>query len=100
MSWNKHTIKSTTINDIIEVLKETEQTYSVKVLGMVVDRGMDSSGDLELRRLHYGSKVVLEYVLRSSDCDADDVVVAVKFGWHEEPKAGEWLLEIWPPEEV
>lgn len=93
MSWNKNTIDYSNINAIIRVLKDMEEPYKVTVLGKVKGLGLNDEDDAyyELRRLEYKDKVILEKMIRISDCDMDDSIISVEYSKIDEPK--KWKIE-------
>ena len=95
ISWNKNTINRSEINKTIELLKEFKVDYKLKILGKVRGDGLndDINGtpEHEIRRLEYNDFVILEQMIRSQDCDIDDVILSFKFEKSKAPK--KWDLE-------
>ena len=103
MSWNKNTIIHSEIDPVIEILKELEASYSLSVLGTVMGHGLnddyadpteyDKDGDkyYPIRKLECKNFVILEQIVRTTDCDTDDEIISKKFKKNKVPK--NWKLE-------
>ncbi len=96
MSWNKNTIKSTKIDDTIEVLRENDISYTLDILGKVNANGQNDHYTVTeyyaIRKLSYQNFVIMEQMIRENDCDIDDCIRAVKFEKDNVPE--NWELEI------
>ena len=96
MSWNKNTICISNIDGIVEVLEEAGATYKMTTLGRVAGWGLNDTfenrKDYPIRKLEYGDKVILERMLRSHDCDVDDVITSFKFDKKDAPQ--NWEIEV------
>lgn len=100
MSWDKQTIHQSEVDAITKVLDILSVPYSVKIIGEALDRGgymFDDEKPISLRRLEFVNRVVLERVIRTADCDADDTIVSEMFYVNQEPQ--KWELEITYDEE-
>ena len=88
MSYNKNTISTSKINAILKVLKNLNQSYSLKEIGVVKGYGVNddcAETDIhKLRRLEYDDNVIIERMVRQTDCDADDVIESIEFKKSEE----------------
>ena len=97
MSWDKNTIRDTKIDNTIEVLKENNIPYTVEVLGTVEARGIndDYQGIKEhtIRKLTYQKFVILEQMVRSDDCDVNDIIETMKVNIEDTPK--EWEIDVY-----
>ena len=95
MSYNKNTIRSSDIDSIIEVLKELKVEYKEEKIGDVTGFGLNddySNTDKHvIRKLTYNDYVVLEKIVRTTDCDSNDVIVSKKFKKDKVPK--KWKIE-------
>jgi len=93
MSWNKNTVNRSSIDTIISTLKRLNESYTVTVLGRVKGFGLndDEGKTYMIRKLEYQDTVVLEQMLRTSDCDMDDSIISVEFNKSKEPK--DWSIE-------
>lgn len=93
MSWNKNTINLSTLAAVKEVLDDLNQFYIFTVEGEVKGLGLNDSGDkkYQICRLEYGDYVVLEQMLRSDDCDSNNMLVSYKFKKDKVPKR--WKIE-------
>lgn len=95
MSWNKNTVKSTKIDDTIEVLRENNIFHTLEILGTAQGRGLNDSYSgthyYYLRKLSYQNFVIMERMVRDPDCDIDDVIKAEKFEKDNVPE--NWELE-------
>lgn len=96
MSWNKNTRNCSEVDKTIELLKELNIKYKVKVLGLVTGYGLNDdyakSDKYKIRRLDYKDKVVLEQMRRSDDPDFDDLLISLKFDKDKVPK--KWKIEV------
>ena len=97
MSWDKNTITSTKIDDVREVLRENNISYTVDVLGKVRARGQnDHLHDIahySIRKLSYQNYVIMEQMIRDPDCDIDDVITAQKFN-KDNALLKNWEIEV------
>ena len=100
MSWNKNTFNISEIDSIIKVLKEISIDFRCEEIGKVRGRGLnddyycgtDEEKYYSLRKLYYNNFVVLEQMIRNSDCDIDDVITSFKFDKDKEPV--NWKIEV------
>jgi len=91
--YNKNTVKLSRVDDIIKVLNKTRQDYSLTILGKIISKGLNDNGkEHEMRRLEYGSVIVMEQIIKTKDKDSNDMIVSVEFDRGVEPK--EWKLEV------
>jgi len=92
MGWNKNTTSASSIDTTLKVLKELGESYSLKEIGIVTGYGLnddlpnDESKKYKLRRLEYKDKVIIEQIIRNTDCDINDVIISKEFKKGEEPK--------------
>ena len=95
MSYNKNTVSESEINSIIEVLKELDVEYTLETIGKVKGYGLNdeynNKEEHEIRKLTYKDFIVLEKMIRTTDCDLNDVIISNKFKKEEAPK--EWEIE-------
>jgi len=105
MSWNKNTINRSTVDGTISVLKNLGTPYKVTILGRVMGLGLNDdifqedikgmlhreSKHYEIRKLKYKDVIILEKMVRSGDCDADDYIVSYEFKINNVPK--NWKIE-------
>lgn len=99
MGWDKNTVNHSQVDTIISVLKQLNYPYEIREIGQVVGSGANDSGKTyPMRRLSYGEWVVLEYIQRSNDCDADDYICSETFRKDQEPK--DWAYSRSEPSEV
>lgn len=96
MSWDKNTIRNSEIDKTIEILKEFNEQYKLKILGKVRGYGLNDDyveDDMyKIRKLIYKDFIILEKMIRSSDCDFDDVIHSFKFKKNKVPK--KWKIEV------
>ena len=95
MSWDKNTINLSTLDFAIEMLKDLNISYECKIIGKVRGMGLndpDCPDDYyNVRRLAYGNFVVIEKMIRTKDCDLDDMFISLKFRKDLEPI--DWQIE-------
>jgi hypothetical protein len=95
MSWNKNTLNHSQVNRTIELLDELGIPYTLEAIGEVKAIGLNDMMSYIhtywMRRLSYNDKVILEHILRSWDCDVDDIICSEKFDVAHEPQ--DWKLE-------
>jgi len=85
MSWDKNTINMSTIDDIIQVLKDTKTSFKVTTVKEV--RGYDLNDTLyKLQKLEYANKILIDQMIRTTDCDTNDVIITRKFKKGKVPK--------------
>ena len=94
MSWEKMTVNHSELDSVLKTLKKLKVKYSVKQLGEAVGLGIND-GDGEtypIRQLAFKNYVIIERMLRSCNCDLDDVIVSYEFTKSTLPKS--WPLEV------
>lgn len=104
MSWDKNIINTSAINNTISVLEKLGTPYTVTTLGKVRGRGLNDKIWMEknedaypictiytLRKLEYKDVVLLEKIIRNSDCDVDDFILSFEFKKGHEPR--DWEIE-------
>jgi hypothetical protein len=99
MSWDKNTANVSSLNSVVQVLKNLDEHFTVTYMGEV--RAMGVNDDFcdppidvyPIRKLEYRDKVILERMERTHDCDSDDMLVSLTFTKGEEPS--EWPLEVY-----
>lgn len=104
MSWNKNTVDLSEVDAAERVLRNLKIPYHLSTLKKVQGRGLndtddslDNLYDLDnqkylIRRLQYRDIVLLEQMVRTCDCDADDVICSYTFNLTSEPKV--WIPEV------
>lgn len=97
MSWNKNTIVTSTVDATVEILTDLSYPYNLQIKRLIQGIGIN---DLEvreypLRRLQYGKWVILEKMIRHSDCDIDDTIVSYKLTLEDEPKNWNFVEEVY-----
>ena len=99
MSWNKNTMNISELPATIKVLEEMNIPYTKTVIGTVVGLGLNDdyseSREYVLHKLEYKDVVILEQMVRTTDCDTDDWVQSARFKKGEEPK--DWKIEVTIP---
>jgi hypothetical protein len=93
MSWNKNTISASKIDTTIELLKELGFKYNLTELGKVEGNGLNDidNTNYPIRKLEYNQVVILEKMIRSEDCDENDIIRSFKFKKKDVPK--KWKIE-------
>ncbi len=100
MSWDKHTINVSAIDDTISALENLGTPYTITILGKVQGHGLDDEIYEEaysictiytMRKLEYKDVVLLEKLRRNSDCDVDDFILSFEFKKGHEPR--NWEIE-------
>jgi len=97
MSYNKNTIRSEKIDTITSLCRSLNIPYKLTILGKVEGYGLndetydDTLKKYKIQRLEVGDDVYLEQMIRTNDCDTDDVIVCKKFKKSDEPKR--WKIE-------
>jgi hypothetical protein len=99
MSYDKNTIDLSDIDNAIEILESLGIPYQVTILGKVIGHGINDCiieyGEQPheirdkfyiVRKLEYKSKVLIEQMQRTHDCDSHDFFVTLRFKKDEEPK--------------
>ena len=99
MSWNKNTISMSEIDSTMGVLKDLNVDFRCEEIRKVRGYGLNDylmnefgKTQYSLRRLTYDNFVILEQIIRDSDCDIDDIIVSSKFTRDKEPD--DWKIEI------
>jgi len=98
MSWNKCTTSSSKIDVTLNLLKKFGKNYKLSEIGFFEGNGLNDEIEYEkfkiykLRKLEYEDVVIMERIVRQSDCDADDIIESKEFKKGKEPK--KWPLEI------
>lgn len=96
MSWNKNTRNESEVNSVVRTLKKLGVKYKLTTIGSVQGMGLNDdyrkSSLYKLRKLEYKDVVLLEKMVRSTDCDSDDVIISKEFKANKLPS--EWVLEI------
>ena len=90
MSWNKNTVIFSEVDAVARTLEELGTPCNLSVIATFRGRGLNDMEDTkyDLRRLEYSDTVILEYVVLSADCDADDCILSARFILGQEPR--EW----------
>ena len=96
MSWDKNTIRASEIDTTMKVLTELKVEHTIETIGKVRGYGLNddyAKTDIHLiRKLTYKNFVVLEQMVRNTDCDLNDVIISEKFDKDKVPK--KWDIEI------
>jgi hypothetical protein len=90
MSWDKNTVINSEIDTVARTLDDLNIPYELITLGNVVGHGLNDDYSEEgpskthpIRMLTYkdrwGDVCIREQMQRFADCDADDVIVSVRF---------------------
>ena len=95
MSYDKNTVNMSAYKIVRQVLCNLNIPYSTHVFCHVAGKGLNDmvGAKYPLRRLQYGNYVLLERMVRSKDCDVDDVISSFDFTVETEPK--NWVGEVW-----
>lgn len=105
MSWDKETINMSAVDGTISVLENLGTPYTLTILGKIKGREFnddiskyDEEGnpnfetrEYAMRQLEYKDVVLLEKIIRNSDCDIDDYIISYEFKKGYEPK--DWEIE-------
>jgi len=104
MSWDKCT-RISELNSILDTLRTFEIPYRVYILGNVRGRGANDDYEIDwtnlednhtklyyIRKVVTGKLILMERMVRTCDCDVDDVIELHKFKPEEVPE--KWALEI------
>lgn len=93
MSWDKITIMSSDINAVIDTLESLNISYKLTTLKKVKGLGIndDETQLYAIRRLEYQGIVIIEKMIRTSDCDTNDCVTSFRMNLKDEPR-------VWEPE--
>ena len=95
MSWNKNTLNISTLGSTIEILKDLDLPFNCEIIGKVQGMGLNDpdypDNYYNVRKLTYGNFVILEQMIRSVDCDLDDIFISSKFIKDKEPD--NWQIE-------
>ena len=93
MSWDKNTYNLSEVNGIIRTLKGLNVSYKLTVLGKIRGRGLndDDNQYYSIRKLEYKNIIILEQMIRTTDCDTDDTIISYRFNKKEELK--KWKIE-------
>jgi len=98
MSWDKNTISFSEVDAFLRFADIFGADYQLIELAKVRGRGLNDdpymSGEEKLypiRRVEFKDKVILEYMERHSDCDADDIIRSCIYDKAQVPL--EWQLE-------
>lgn len=102
MSWNKQTKNQSDLDSIAEVLEHLNISYNIITIVQIEGRGLsddyfgynlidDEEGVkmYDIRALQYRDRIVLEQMIHTMDCDADDVIVSKQMLIDEMPD--EWV---------
>lgn len=99
MSWTKRTLRLSAIDDTVERLRAEHKPYKVTLLGRARGYGVnDLSRETEkwrvynLRKLEYGTTVMMEQIIQSTDMHLDDFIVSHIFYKKEVPE--NWKFRI------
>ena len=96
MSWDKNTIITSSVDSIIETLSNLNTPYCLEEIGKVRGYGLNDDYNgvdfYPLRKLEYGDFVVLEQIIRTTDCDTDDTIISKSFPKDKIPKR--WKKEV------
>ena len=93
MSWNKNTISFSELDAAKRTLDSLKASYQVSTVKEVEGMGLNDYDNKPylLRRLVYADTIILEKMIRHSDCDVDDIIVSQSFPSTQEPK--DWIWE-------
>ena len=96
MSWDKNTIITSSVDSIIETLNNLNTPYCLEEIGKVRGDGLNDDYNgidfYPLRKLEYEGFVVLEQIIRTTDCDTDDTIISKSFPKDKIPKR--WKKEV------
>jgi hypothetical protein len=95
MGWNKNTLNISEVEKTIELLKELNINYILTDIGEVQGYGLNDYSKKDkhkIRRLEYKDKIILEKIIRTEECDLDDIIVSEKFDKNKVPK--KWKIEV------
>jgi len=83
------------IDGTISILEKLGISYKVTELGRILGLGLNDDyreeKDYPIRKLEYRDTILLEKMMRNSDCDMDDYIISYEFVKGHEPK--NWKIE-------
>lgn len=85
MSWNKNTINQSEIERLVDLLKDLKVPYCLTTIDKVRGLGLN---DMEntfypLLKLEVKDFIYIDQMVRTTDCDTDDVINTLKFSTKE-----------------
>lgn len=94
MSWDKNTVRTSALDASLGVLKDLGADYDLTLLADVRGRGLNDGEfqTYDIRRLEYKDVVILEHMVRTCDCDVDDVIESFRYTKGAEPE--NWMPEV------